>query len=155
MTRFIAPPVGHPRIVATHDMTGEGAPPQERGTTFPNPAIGRDRHENMVLTVLETLTLDTPRDGVAVLRLNRPERLNAINQAMRAELTHTFAALAADHAVHAVVLTGSGPRLLLRARHAQLRGRHARRPTTPPSTGCASRRRWPRCPQRSATCPNR
>jgi enoyl-CoA hydratase/carnithine racemase len=58
--------------------------------------------------VLQTLTLDTPTDGIAVLRLNRPDRLNAINSAMRDELTQTLADLAADRTVRAIVLTGSG-----------------------------------------------
>lgn len=60
------------------------------------------------MSVPATLDLDTSHDGVAVLRLNRPDRLNAINEAMRDELVQTFAALAADHGVRAVVLTGSG-----------------------------------------------
>ena len=54
-----------------------------------------------------TLHIDV-RDGVAVLTLNRPERLNAINEAMRDELLETFAALRVDHSVLAVVLTGAG-----------------------------------------------
>lgn len=56
----------------------------------------------------ETLELDTSHGGVAVLRLNRPRQLNAINQVMRDELVATFAALATDQAVRAVVLTGAG-----------------------------------------------
>lgn len=54
------------------------------------------------------LELDASTDGVVVLRLNRPERLNAINDAMRIELTKTLAALGADRSVRAIVLTGSG-----------------------------------------------
>jgi enoyl-CoA hydratase len=60
------------------------------------------------VTVPETLDLDGSRDGVVVLRLNRPERLNAINSVMQAELAQILAALATDHDVHAIVLTGSG-----------------------------------------------
>jgi enoyl-CoA hydratase len=60
------------------------------------------------VTVPETLDLDGSRDGVAVLHLNRPDRLNAINSVMQAELIQTLAALATDHDVHAVVLTGTG-----------------------------------------------
>ena len=55
-----------------------------------------------------TLELDRPRSGVVVVRLNRPERLNAINEVMQTELTQTLGDLAADPSVHAVVLTGAG-----------------------------------------------
>ena len=55
-----------------------------------------------------TLDLDRPRDGVIVLRLNRPERLNAINEAMQTELTQVLGDLADDDSARAVVLTGAG-----------------------------------------------
>ncbi len=57
---------------------------------------------------MESLELERPRDGVALVRLNRPHRLNAVNQAMRDELIPMCATLAGDHAVRAVVLTGAG-----------------------------------------------
>jgi enoyl-CoA hydratase len=47
-------------------------------------------------------------DGVAVLTLNRPGRLNAIDQVLRDELIAALAALGGDHDVRAVVLTGAG-----------------------------------------------
>ncbi len=56
----------------------------------------------------QTLVLDTPQPGVALLRLNRPERLNAINEAMRSELKETFDSLAADVSTNVVVVTGTG-----------------------------------------------
>ncbi|HEY7054800.1 MAG TPA: enoyl-CoA hydratase/isomerase family protein [Mycobacterium sp.] len=43
-----------------------------------------------------------------MVRLSRPELLNAINEVVLAELSQTFAALAADDAVRAVILTGAG-----------------------------------------------
>lgn len=55
-----------------------------------------------------TLELAAPGDGVRVLRLNRPHRLNAIDEAMQTELRLVLDDLAADHAVRAVVLTGAG-----------------------------------------------
>lgn len=60
------------------------------------------------MTKPSTLDLDRPRDGVVVLRLNRPERLNAINEVMQTELTQLLGDLAGDSAVRAVVLTGAG-----------------------------------------------
>ena len=44
-------------------------------------------------TVTDTLNVQRPHIGVALLQLNRPERLNAINDVMVAELTETLAAL--------------------------------------------------------------
>jgi enoyl-CoA hydratase len=55
-----------------------------------------------------TLELQRPRDGVVVVRLSRPERLNAINEVMQAELGQALGDLAADRSVHAAVLTGAG-----------------------------------------------
>jgi enoyl-CoA hydratase len=60
------------------------------------------------LTVNETLSVQTPHAGVVVLQLNRPERLNAINNVMVGELKETLAAVAADASVNAVVMTGAG-----------------------------------------------
>ncbi|MBH0778456.1 enoyl-CoA hydratase/isomerase family protein [Nocardia bovistercoris] len=56
----------------------------------------------------ETLTLDTVGDGVTLIRLNRPHRLNAIDQILLAELCGACETLAADRSVRAVVLTGTG-----------------------------------------------
>ncbi|BBY41626.1 putative enoyl-CoA hydratase/isomerase [Mycobacterium mantenii] len=58
--------------------------------------------------MLETVELEQPCNAVAVLRLNRPQRLNAINETMQTELRYTLGDLAANPTVHAVVLTGAG-----------------------------------------------
>lgn len=47
-------------------------------------------------------------DGVADVRMNRPEKLNALDGAMFAALAETGEALAADASVRAVVLSGEG-----------------------------------------------
>ncbi|MEO6398714.1 MAG: enoyl-CoA hydratase-related protein [Tepidiformaceae bacterium] len=46
--------------------------------------------------------------GVAVLTLNRPERLNAVNGTMHGELVRLFLDVQADAEVQAAVLTGAG-----------------------------------------------
>lgn len=46
--------------------------------------------------------------GIALLRLNRPDRLNALNRQVQAELTEAFAAAEAAPEVRVVILTGSG-----------------------------------------------
>lgn len=46
--------------------------------------------------------------SVAVITLNRPERMNAVNQALRSALIAALKAAEADSAVRAVVLAGAG-----------------------------------------------
>ncbi|MFJ5995864.1 enoyl-CoA hydratase/isomerase family protein [Streptomyces sp. NPDC092370] len=48
--------------------------------------------------------------GVAVVTLNRPERLNAVDLAMAGELASTWDELRFDDSVRAIVLTGAGER---------------------------------------------
>ena len=47
-------------------------------------------------------------DGVATIRLNRPERLNALTFESYAELRDTFVALQTRDSVKSVLLTGTG-----------------------------------------------
>ena len=60
------------------------------------------------MTATETVSVQRPHDGVVVLHLNRPERLNAINEVMLDELTDRLADLVSDTSVHAIVITGAG-----------------------------------------------
>ena len=55
----------------------------------------------------ETIAIER-RDHVAILTLNRPDRLNAINRDMMRELPAAVAALKADDEVRALVVTGAG-----------------------------------------------
>ena len=49
------------------------------------------------------------RDGsTAIVRLNRPEAMNAISRALRSELAQAFRALQGDASVTAAILTGNG-----------------------------------------------
>ena len=53
--------------------------------------------------------IEVLRDGpVAIVRLNRPDQMNAWDWQMSREMTHAYAALDADDAVRAIVLTGAG-----------------------------------------------
>lgn len=55
----------------------------------------------------QTLTFE--RDGeVLIVRLDRPETLNAVSRAMHTELARVFRDIAHDEGVKAVVLTGAG-----------------------------------------------
>jgi enoyl-CoA hydratase/carnithine racemase len=55
---------------------------------------------------MSVVLLERPGEGVALLRLNRPERLNALNMAVRESLAAHFTELAADESVRCVVITG-------------------------------------------------
>ena len=54
------------------------------------------------------LTVERPEDGVALVRLDRPERLNAIDAALARALRGVCMTLAADDATRVVVITGAG-----------------------------------------------
>jgi enoyl-CoA hydratase/carnithine racemase len=56
------------------------------------------------------LVLVEMRNEVAIVRLNRPRAMNAIDAGLRSALKDLLYALDADTGVHAVVLTGSGER---------------------------------------------
>src|SRR5262249_24535825 len=57
-----------------------------------------------------TTLLTEVKDGIAVLTLQRPDKLNALNYALIDALEATLDALEADPRVRAVILTGSGQR---------------------------------------------
>ena len=54
----------------------------------------------------ETLIVET-RGRVGLVRLNRPQRMNALNDALAAELTRALAAFDADPAIGCIVVTGN------------------------------------------------
>lgn len=57
---------------------------------------------------LSTVRVARPRPGVALVRLHRPGRLNALDRTMLGELRTVAEGLATDTSVRAVVLTGTG-----------------------------------------------
>ena len=63
------------------------------------PGVSRD---------FETIRLEIDRDGIATITLDRPDKLNAFNKAMLAEMVTAFDATDADDSVRAVIVTGNG-----------------------------------------------
>ena len=55
----------------------------------------------------ETLIVETPQPGVLLIRLNRPEALNALSARLASELAAAVDAAEADASVACIVLTGS------------------------------------------------
>ncbi|MEO7999733.1 MAG: enoyl-CoA hydratase-related protein [Gemmatimonadaceae bacterium] len=63
---------------------------------------------NTQSTNYQSLLIDTTADGVRTITLNRPDRLNAVNAELAAELPTAVNAAAIDDAVRVVVITGAG-----------------------------------------------
>jgi len=60
------------------------------------------------MRAMETRVTCTIEDGVADVRLNRPDKINALDTAMFAAIADTGEALKADRSVRAVVISGEG-----------------------------------------------
>jgi len=58
----------------------------------------------------ETLILDRRDDGIAVVTINRPDKLNALNKQVMSELDAVIEEVSSDNDVKAVIITGSGPK---------------------------------------------
>ena len=58
--------------------------------------------------VMSGLIETSAADGIATVTLNRPDKRNAMSDAMRAELIGVLEQIAADRSVRALVLTGNG-----------------------------------------------
>lgn len=56
---------------------------------------------------MSVVLLEHPAEGVALLRLNRPEALNALNLEVREALAVHFEEFAGDEAVRCIVITGN------------------------------------------------
>jgi 2-(1,2-epoxy-1,2-dihydrophenyl)acetyl-CoA isomerase len=54
------------------------------------------------------VVLETKQDGIALLVLNRPDKLNSLNSDLSTALNDALQRIAEDDSVHVVVLTGSG-----------------------------------------------
>ena len=62
----------------------------------------------MTATEEPTVTVERPRDGVAVVRFNRPERLNALVPEMVDRFAEQVRAAGSDRSVRAIIVTGAG-----------------------------------------------
>jgi enoyl-CoA hydratase/carnithine racemase len=58
--------------------------------------------------IYDTILLDRPADGVALITLNRPDRGNGVVPELAADLIHALGALEADLSVRVLVITGAG-----------------------------------------------
>lgn len=58
--------------------------------------------------MLQTLIISTPRPGIRLLELNRPDQLNALNVDLVAELTSALNQLGSDAECRVIILSGIG-----------------------------------------------
>jgi len=56
----------------------------------------------------ETIGVETDRDGIATITLDRPDKLNAFSKAMLEDMVAAFDVTDADDSVRAVIVTGNG-----------------------------------------------
>jgi enoyl-CoA hydratase len=56
----------------------------------------------------QLLSLEPDAEGIAILTIRRPEKLNALNQALIWELGEAFREVAANPEIKALIITGSG-----------------------------------------------
>ena len=56
----------------------------------------------------DSLVLIERHGAIAVVKLNRPEALNALSSALRRRLSGTFAELSGDRSTEVIILTGAG-----------------------------------------------
>jgi enoyl-CoA hydratase len=54
------------------------------------------------------IALDTAGDGIALLTMNRPQKLNALNSAAFDELNIAFSEVESDRKIRALIITGAG-----------------------------------------------
>lgn len=57
-----------------------------------------------------TLLLDTDADGIAVVTINRPDKLNALNAQVFSDLSDLLDRIKGDQSIRAVIVTGAGPK---------------------------------------------
>ena len=57
----------------------------------------------------EILLIDTPRPGVRRLTMNRPEKRNALNNALRGAIIDALTQADTDPSIHVTILRGAGP----------------------------------------------
>ncbi len=75
------------------------------------------------------LVLAEARNGIAILTLNRPEKLNALNYALIDRLLAVLDAAETDDDIRAIILTGAGSA-----------------PSPPAATSMNSQAAWPTAP---------
>jgi enoyl-CoA hydratase len=97
-------------------------------------------------TMAFTTLLFDLADGIARITVNRPDKLNALNATVIAELDEAVTGIGTDPAVRGVILTGAGPKSFVAgADIGEIVGQGAMEGRTRSLTGQAMMRRLERC----------
>lgn len=56
------------------------------------------------------ILFEAPADGIAVITINRPDKLNALNRATIAELDSVISEAGSNSSIRGLILTGAGPK---------------------------------------------
>jgi enoyl-CoA hydratase len=67
-------------------------------------------HQSARLQMTYSTLLFDVRDGIAFITINRPDKLNALNDAVIADLDRAVARVESDDTIRGVLLTGAGPK---------------------------------------------
>jgi 3-hydroxypropionyl-coenzyme A dehydratase len=62
------------------------------------------------MSALNNIQIERPTDDIAIITINRPEVLNAINVEVIAEMSSAIDIVAADNSIKVVIITGKGER---------------------------------------------
>src|SRR2546427_13150740 len=91
----------------------------------------------------ETITLDR-KGSIVIIRLNRPDKLNAMNAKLKEEVAEALGELEKDDGVHVAVITGVGDKAFVAgADHKEFAGE---KPIDPGRGGGGARAPAPRRP---------
>src|SRR5258708_37637316 len=71
-------------------------------------AIRDDTRSPMDWSAYSRLIFDYPSDGVLLIKINRPDRLNAMDEVLHTELSRVWLDVDRDDACRVVVITGAG-----------------------------------------------
>src|SRR5580658_2664883 len=67
-----------------------------------------DTRSSMDWSAYSRLTFDYPADGVLLIKINRPERLNAMDETLHTELSRVWLDVDKDDECRVAVVTGEG-----------------------------------------------
>ena len=107
------------------------------------------------MTTDDLVLLDRPRPDIAVVTLNRPDRLNALSFALVDQLHAALDEVQRDNAVRVVILTGAGRGFCSGLDLTSIEGSSTSAGTEGRAPACSPSPTSPACPRSSGGCSSR